>query len=223
IAGSVLVVVREGLPRVVRALLRQPDLRLLRVPPVEQHRPPQHLGHLGLQGGAQAPGDLVPILGSLRPDAHLDQLVLPERVVQGRHDRVRQPLLADLHHGVEPVPQTPQVPPLLARQCAHSVNVSRCSPQTPRSTSLISPTVAPAFTAASVGGKRLSAPLAAASIRPSASAFSGVWCAARQARVRSTCSRSTRGSIFIAETTGASLTNSFCPTMTRFFSSTSSW
>ncbi len=71
-----------GFPR-PRSVLRQLDLRLLGVTPVEQERPAEQLDELGARRRRDLLGEVAALVGALGPDADLDELVLLERLVDG--------------------------------------------------------------------------------------------------------------------------------------------
>src|SRR5690349_19696535 len=103
---------------------------------------------------------------------------------------------------------------------------SRWTPNAVRSRSLISPTVAWAFTASIIGGRRLSCPRAATSSRSRAAAHAAGSRSARTRRTRSTWRRSPSGSIRCsgaAACPASSSRNRFTPTTTRSPRSTACW
>jgi hypothetical protein len=83
---------------------------------VEEQRPPEHLDDLGARRGGEALGHVVPIVGALCPDAHFDELVLLERVIDRGDDAFGVAIFADLHDGLEVMTERAEVAALLSSE-----------------------------------------------------------------------------------------------------------
>jgi hypothetical protein len=96
-------------PVTTLGLLGELDLRVLGALAPEEHGAAEELGELALHHGGEALGHVVAVVGALGADAHLDELVLVERGVDGGADALGEAVFADLDDGLEAVAEAAEI------------------------------------------------------------------------------------------------------------------